>query len=374
MFTPYFNMTLSEGVYVPSKGDFFSGGGINTQVGLLTRFNDTHSVFGLYNMRYAGPAFQPQDGKQFQDRTLDHGFNAEYRYKFWDSFRVRPGLAYTKEFRRTGANEAWSNGLYNMNSLGGQVALDYDFEWHGRGMLTLQFLMRDVRFPNYTDLLREFQNAGAASELSGGLQDQTVSQLSLRPTWNNFFGGISYSWQNYKNEKVVESSGLYGDTAQKDTNTTFDLGFHHTLWIFEMAPNVAYTLHRSNQNFLRYKFFGDTSPFFVGGNYNYNELSFNVPLDLLITKKWALSGGIQVVKRDYSDRAPRNSDNDYVTGDKQSNLLTALSAGIRKRLNDVATVRLNYTFVVAKSNNHFERYLPYNYSGQHVGIAYSLSY
>ncbi|MFH1619983.1 MAG: hypothetical protein ABIG11_08780 [bacterium] len=374
VYTPYFNMTLSEAMFVPSKGDFFSGGNMDTQVGMLAKFDPINSLFGLYNFKYAGPAFQPQDGKQFQERSLSHGFNFEYRRSFRDSWRVRPGIAYTKEYRRTGANEAWANGLYNMNSLGGQLALDYEFDWRDKkGMLTLQYLMRGIAFPNYTDLLREFQQAGAASELSGGLQDQTLHQISLRPAWNNFFGGFSYSWQSYKNERVIEASGVYGDTAQKDTNTTLDFGLHHTLWVFEMAPNIAWTMHRSNQNFLRFKYFGDTTPAFIAKNYDYNQLDLTVPLDLLITKKWAVSGAIQLTKRDYTDRAARDSENNY-NSNKQSNLLTSISGGIRKRLNDVAMVRLNYTFVVGKSNNHFERYLPYNYTGQHVGIAYQLSY
>ena len=37
IFTPYFNMSLAESLYVPSEGEFFSGGMINTQVGLLTK-------------------------------------------------------------------------------------------------------------------------------------------------------------------------------------------------------------------------------------------------------------------------------------------------------------------------------------------------
>src|SRR3989339_393616 len=128
IFTPYFNMSLSEGVYVPSKGDFFSGGGIDTQVGLLAKTAPKHSFLGLYGLRYAGPGFQPQDSRQFQERSLAHSFNLEYRRELADSFKFRPGVAYTREFKRTGAGELWENGLYNMNSFGGQLAVDYAFD------------------------------------------------------------------------------------------------------------------------------------------------------------------------------------------------------------------------------------------------------
>lgn len=386
IFTPYFDMILSEGMYIPSEGNFFSGGVMDMQIGLLAKTKKNQSVFGLYNFKYSGPAFQPQDAKQFQDRELSHGFNFEYRYDFRDTWRVRPGISYTKGFSRTGANEAWKNGLYNMSSLGGQLALDYGYQWLGKdGTVTLQYLMRKITFPNYTDLMREFESAGAASELSGGLQDQTLGQISLRSNWNRFFGGFSYSWQSYENQMAVELTGVYGDTNQKDTNVTLDFGYHHTLWIFEMAPSLAYTLHRSNQNFLRFKSFGagvdlatlgngDSNVTLVPDNYDYNELTFNIPVDLLITKKWAVNGGIQLVKRNYTDRPPRDTENNYDFSKTQSNLLTNLTVGLRKRLNEVAIVRLNYTFVVGSSNNNFDKYLPYNYTGQNIGIAYHLSY
>ncbi|MBI4051527.1 MAG: hypothetical protein HY400_03375, partial [Elusimicrobia bacterium] len=373
--TPYFNMTLSEGTFIPSKGDIFTGGQMNTHMGVLWNIRENHSLFGLYNFKYTGPAFQPQDGREFQDRSISHAFNFEHRWKFHNMLRLRPGLALTREFRRTGANEAWTEGLYNMNSLGGQLALDYLFDYEeSPGLITFQWLYRQLKFPNYTDLLREFQGAGSASELSGGLQDQKLQQISVRPSWNKYFLGVSYSWQSYDSEKVVESNGVYGSTAQKDTNTSFDFGFNQRLWRFELMPSVAYTLHRSNQNFLRFAFFGDTSPVFIAQNYDYNELNFTIPLDILLTKNLALSGGWGLVLRSYTDRPPRDSTNNYLTGEKQKNTLSTLSGGLRFRLNEISLMRLTYSLVVASSNNHFERYLPYNYTGHNLGLSFQLSY
>jgi len=124
IFTPYFDMTLMEAAFMPSAGNIFSGGNINTQVGLLTKITKKDSLFGLYNFNYSGPAFQPQDSKQFTDRDMSHGFNFEYRRNLNERFRVRPGLSLMTDYSRTGANEAWKNGLYNMNSVGGQLAVD----------------------------------------------------------------------------------------------------------------------------------------------------------------------------------------------------------------------------------------------------------
>jgi len=244
--------------------------------------------------------------------------------------------------------------------------------------------MRKVEFPNYTDLLREFKNADNTAETSGGLQDQLLTQFSLRPNWNGFFAGYTYTQQVYKNQMVVDAhSGVYGNTKQKDKTTTIDGGFRQRLWIFELSPMLSYSAHRSNQNFLRYKsaLGGDITRMTEGSNditmvpknYDYNEASLIVPVDLNVTGKWAIGGALNVTRRVYTDRGARDVDNNY-TLSKQKNLMSTLTGSIRKRMNDVATVRLFYSIVVASSNNKFEKYMPSNYTGNSVGVAYQLSY
>jgi hypothetical protein len=385
IFTPYFDMTLMEAAYLPSAGNLFSGGNMNTQVGLLTKITQKDSLFGLYNFNYSGPAFQPQDSKQFTDRNMSHGFNFEYRRNLNEKFRVRPGVSFMTDYSRTGSNEAWKNGLYNMNSVGGQLAVDYNFDFEKNGFITATIMTRAVKFPNYTDLLKEFMNAANTSETSGGLQDQSLTQFSIRPNWNGFFGGLTYTAQNYKNQQVVSAeTGVYGDTKQKDTTTTLDAGFRQTLWIFELSPMLAYTIHRSNQNFLRYKRLGaapniatlldgSADVTMVPKNYDYNEVALSVPIDLNITGKWAVGGSMNLTSRTYTKRGARDSDNNY-TASKQKNLMSTLTGSIRKRMNDVATMRLFYSLLVASSNNKFEQYTPYNYTGNTIGVAYQLSY
>jgi len=103
IFTPFFDMTLSEAAFLPSEGNIFSGGNINTQVGLLAKATQKDQLFGLYNFNYSGPGFAPQDSKQFTDRSMSHGFNIEYRRSITDRIRLRPGVSMNREFRRTGA-------------------------------------------------------------------------------------------------------------------------------------------------------------------------------------------------------------------------------------------------------------------------------
>ena len=379
IFTPFFDMTMTEAGYLPSAGNIFSGANINTQVGLLSKISPKDSIFGLYNFNYAGQGFAPQDSKQFTDRTLSHTFNIEYRRNLGERFRVRPSVSLGRDYSRTGANEAWKNGLYNMNATGLQLAGDYMFDFNRNGIVTLTLLSKSIKFPNYTDLLREFQNPANNSNSNGGLEDQGLKQVSLRPSWNNFFAGVTYTQQDYNKQKVVDNTGFYGDTKQKDKTTTFDAGFHHSLWILELYPMVSYSMHRSNQNFLRYKFLGATDltngdVTFVAKNYDYNETTLSLPVDLNVTSKWALGGAMNITSRQYTDRPRRDADNNYVAGTKQKNVMSTLTGSIRKRINDVAMVRLFYSLVVASSNAKFEKYMPYNYTGNTFGISYQLSY
>ena len=385
IFTPFFDMTMTEAGYLPSQGNLFSGGNINTQVGLLSKISSKDSLFGLYNFNYAGQGFAPQDSRQFTDRTLSHTFNIEYRRSLGEKFRVRPGVSLGRDYSRTGANEAWKNGLYNMNSTGLQLAGDYMFDFDRNGIVTLTVLSKSIAFPNYTDLLREFQDPRNTAGANGGLQDQGLKQVSLRPSWNNFFGGVTYTQQDYDKQKVVANTGVYGNTKQQDKTTTIDAGFHHSLWVLELYPMVAYSMHRSNQNFLRYKFLGATPTgagllsgssdvSFIAKNYDYNETSLSVPVDLNITSKWALGGAINWLSRKYTERPRRDVDNNYVAGSRQTNVMSTFTGSIRKRINDVAMVRLFYSLVVATSSNKFEKYIPYNYTGNTFGISYQLSY
>jgi hypothetical protein len=182
---------------------------------------------------------------------------------------------------------------------------------------------------------------------------------------------------------VVDNTGVYGDTKQKDTTTMLDFGFRHTLWVLELSPMLSYTMHRSNQNFMRYKSLGATSTdllngssdvSFIAKNYDYNETTLSMPIDLNVTSKWAIGGAVNVTSRHYTDRPRRDANNNYIAGTTQNNLMSTLTGSIRKRINDVAMVRLFYSLVVAGSNCKFEQYMPYNYTGNTFGISYQLSY
>lgn len=373
-FTPYFDMNLTQGAYLPTKGDFFTGANVGMTVGLLSKITDNHSIFTLYNLGFSGQGFRFPDTEEFASKTLSHNFNMEYHWKITDFLRVRPGGSYGFNYTRTAAGEIWGDGLYDSKSIGGQMSVDYLFNLAQKaGTLSLSYTYRSIKFPNYTDIIREFQGLDANTELAGGLKDQILGEVGLSFYWNIFFARFRYNKISFKNEKVVEASGVYGNTKQEDTNTIMSAGFNGKLWIFETSPQVKYTLHDSNQNFLLFQSVTDPTPEFAGSYYNYYELEATVPLFINITKKWALNGGLDYRFRKYSSRQPRDTNNNFAGGTQNNNMVT-LTAGFRKKMNEVSAMILTYSSVVATSNNKFERYLPYNYAGQNISITYQLTY
>lgn len=373
-FTPYFDAHMAQGAFLPSKGDFFTGADVGANVGLLTKLTEKHSVFGMYALGFAGQGFRFQDTEEFASKSLSHAFNFEHRWQLRPTLRIRPGIAYSKNFTRTAAGEIWGEGLYDSKSIGGQLAVDYMFDLLGeQTVVTGQWLLRDIDFPNYTDIIREFQGLSANSELAGGLKDSKLNELSVFVVRGKAFARMRYQIQSFDNEKVVESTGLYGGTAQKDKKFMLGGGIEARLWIFEAVPEINLAWHRSNQNFLLFQSVTDPSPQFAANYYDYNELTLGLPVYMNLTKKWALSGGLDYQRRSYGSRLARSAQNQF-TGDTQANNMITLTAGFRKKVNDVSALTLTYSSVVASSNNKFERYLPYNYTGQGIALGYSLTY
>ena len=375
IFTPYFDMGVSQGAYLPSSGDFFSGAHMNMNVGLLSKITEKHSLFSLYSLGFAGQAFRFQDTSEFDSKDLSHNFNFEYRWKIWDFLRVRPSIAYGFNLTRTAANEIWGEGLYDSKSVGGGLAVDYMFGLFDKdATVTVQWLHRRIKFPNYTDIIREFQGTDSQVELAGGLKDQKFNELGASINWNKIFARLRVNSISFDNERVVQSNGVYGTEKQKDSNVILSGGFSHTLWIFEAAPEISFTRHDSNQNFLLFQSVTDPSPVFAANYYDYNEIGAAVPFFLNLTQKWALNFGLDWKRRSYKDRQPREGTNTFIAGEKQVNHFVVFTAGVRKKMNEVASMFLTYSTVVATSNNKFQRYLPTNYSGQNILLGFRLTY
>lgn len=379
-FTPYVCLDLTESVFSYTRGGIFSGGNIDASLGAEFEIFGRNTLYALYSLEYSGPGFHPQDTTNFDERSLSHIMDLEWRFELFDFLVLKPGFNKSIVYRRFGANETWENGLYSNESVGGHLAIDYIF---GFTTLTARYLFRDIGFPNYTDLFTEFQNANLSSEISAGAADQKFEEFSLGFERGKLKVRASYIAINFENQKVLLSSGLYGDTLQKDENFQSEVSLKLDFWFFKIYPTVKFAVFRSNQNYMRFKYLGAsitdvTNPSgdvtFIDDNYSYDELELSVPAEIISSSgRWAILAGIDITRRVYKSRFARDELNNYKS-EKQKNLITRFSAGIKKRITDITSVSLVYGFTVAGSNNKFETYQPYNYTGHSLGLNYRVEF
>src|ERR1700689_536177 len=73
-FTPFLDMSLGENLFIQQSGDFFSGGQMTGNAGLLSNIteNGSNALFGMYTLNYDGPGVQPQDTYEWQYRSINH--------------------------------------------------------------------------------------------------------------------------------------------------------------------------------------------------------------------------------------------------------------------------------------------------------------
>jgi hypothetical protein len=368
-FINYIDISFLEGINF-EKGSSYGGGNINSSVGFLYDFNEKNSLALDYMLSYSGP-YISYENRFLDERIMNHGAMLEYSGRAGKSLRIRPHIYFGSEYRKDSSIGDFKDNLYNNNTKGLGLAVDY-YPGNDR-TFTTYVIYRKIEFPNYTDLLYEFLNPGVATEIGGGLYDNNLYRFGAKLMNGKIFYSVDYTMQRYINQKVIKSDASYGNDKQRDDEAEFKIGIEHNISKFYFYPSVNYIIHSSNQNFLRFKSFTDVEPVFIGDAYDYKEIGFDVPSYFkFIGLDVNLSAGFK--SRNYSKRPPRNTDNDYILSDDENDRMFSLSLSATRKINDLASFIFYYSFVKSTSNNKFEDYLPYNYSGHSLGIGYKISY
>jgi hypothetical protein len=376
---PFYSFHFTEGMSIPSIGGLFFGNNVGTTIGGKYGLGPEHALFGAYELSYQGPGMRAQEGHEFQERAIDHSVSGGHSWKISPSLLLSSRVQYLHEFRRTGANEQFGNGLYDFWSLGLAERVDLGLV-PGiplGGGLSYAY----VRFPNYTDLLAEFQSASLTSELSGGAQDFHRFRAEGDAGFSQGQGRAWFqvSMLDYINAKVVSGIGTAGTTKQQDFLAGIGGSWKQVLskssGVITAEPALRVDYKTSNQNFVRYRIFGDpSSASFIQGNYDYVAPSLEVPV------RWSFETGQALVfspaysMMAYTKRPPRDPVNNYITGKRQMNQTVALTLGYVARLYAYTNWTFGYTLQIQQSNNKFERFLPYNYTGHVVYTALDITY
>jgi hypothetical protein len=382
---PYSSINFSEGLSMPSLGASLLSTNLSAELGTVVKPHEKHNFFGLYSLRYDGPGFKKQDGRQFTERSLDHIFILQHQYAINDRFSLKERLSYMKEFYRSGANEAFGQGLYDFNRTG----LFVSFGVNGVPEIHSEFF-EDVTaeaslsydtlvFPNYTDLLKEFQisQGQATTESATGKQDQSVYQIGLTLKKQSIHVTLKDSIQSYIKQKVIGTNGAYGGTLQNDNVLSLEAQTRIKAIknVVSFAPGFKFNLKTSNQNYLYFKTLSvSTQTFtFLGNYYDYNEYNLVTELDFYLTKNKTLFLIPEFNWKFYTVR-PAMDANYNILPEKQSVFLTLYTLGYQVKWNEVSTFTLYYALQQQSSTMKFEKYVPYNYSGNYFGMTFGFSY
>ncbi len=369
---PYYSLQLTEGAFVPNISEWNFSMDAVSDIGVIAKPSDVSSMVAFYELKYTGPGLKREEGEKFTDRAMDHLGMFRYSYKVSDTYFIRPQIDYMKEYKRTGSNELWGTGLYDFNRTGGAFTVGKEFP--GNAVLSLTGEYHMMEFPNYTDLLTEFQSGGANAESSAGKQNHKLEQgeiaLDIGPN------RIAYDLilQNYTKQKTaantVQPDGTYySSDLQKDVLMNVTVSCGQKWGILNVEPSLNYKTKRSNQNYLYFTSVNSTEvPRYFAKYYDYDEIGFSMPVIFSITDSIEFSGTPEWYHKMYKYRPPRSGDGNFLTDDKQKSEMYILSAGITLKPNAITRTTFFYTFQNERSNMKFEKYLPYNYTANFGGV------
>lgn len=375
---PYYALQVAEGTTIPTKGDWMFSINLASDLGLIVQTDEKHRFIGFYELKYSGPGLRRQEGEKFTDRLMDHIIVLRHHYNLLPDYILKSQIDYMTEYKRTGTNEIWSKGLYDFNRYGLGITLERKFDEDLSASLCQQYHFLD--FPNYTDLLSEFQSGGESVESSTGKQNHGLYQTGLTVSKGPSKISADFLLMAYEKQKVIvdaiqPNKTYYSSALQRDI--VFSVGFEHQKKIREkisLSPSLTLKTKTSNQNYQHFTVSNSTVPVkYIEGYYDYNEINISVPSSVLLSEKWDFFFNPEWDMKFYLNRPPRDENNNFVSG-KQGNDLVILSMGFTYKPNEITRTTLFYTFQSQTSNMKFEKYLPYNYGGHFFGIGFNYVY
>jgi hypothetical protein len=375
---PYYSLQFAEGAAIPTKGDWMFAINLASDMGLIVQPSETHRFIGFYEIKYDGPGLRRQEGEKFTDRAMDHVIVLRHHYKLNEEYTLKSQIDYMTEYKRTGTNEIWGSGLYDFNRYGGALTLERKLTPAFSAAMTQQY--HYMEFPNYTDLLAEFQAGGESSESSTGKQNHHLYQTDLALRYRQTKFSVNYVLMAYTKQKVVAETvqtdkTYYSGTLQRDAVLSFSIEHDRNFWNrLLVSPQGTVRLKSSNQNYQHFAVATSSVPVrYIGSYYDYNEFSVALPCSVVLNKRWDFFFNPEWDWKMYLNRPPRDADNTFLDG-TQRNDMVIVSVGFTLKPNDITRTSFFYTYQGQSSNMKFEKYLPYNYSAHFFGVSFNYTY
>ncbi|MFC1501246.1 hypothetical protein ACFL58_02205 [Elusimicrobiota bacterium] len=375
---PYYSIQFDQGIAIPTKGEWMYSADLTNDIGVILEPTKNHQFVTFYELKYSGPGLKTEEGEKFTDRSMDHILVLQHNFDWKENYVLKSAIDHITEYTRTGTNEVWGTGLYDYLRYGFNVTLERKFNKDLSVNFNVQYHLLD--YPNYTDILAEFQAGGEAIESSTGKQNQIIYQLGASTKYKKLFGAVDFSLMDYTKQRVVvdtvqDDQTYYSGNKQRDDLITIDAGYELRLWErISFVPAINYKYKTSNQNYQHFDSASSTVPVtYISDYYDYTQLNISFPIQLTLSKKWSFFCNPSIDVKTYLNRPPRDANNVFLTGN-QHNELYVLGTGLTKQQNDVTKMTLFYTYQTQSSNMKYERYFPYNYAGHYFGISFNYTY
>ncbi len=375
---PYYSFQFSEGMAFPAissgsvSSDWFFASNLVNDAGFILKPSERYSLMVFYELKYTGPGLERQEGRVFSEKTIDHIMFGQLQIGITDRLKLKVVRNYMTELQRSGTDEEWTTGMYNFNRTGTDIRMELSNVLGGY-KFSMGLQRNYLSFPNYFNPIIQAQMGAAFSE-AGGFQDQiayagviSLTGKNLRITWK-------HEIQDYEKQKVICSSGTYSDTLlQQDKSSALNISARLGRR-FSVSPVLILKKKSSNQNYLHFEDFLDISPDFQAEYYNYIQGSISTVVRWRIFPELELFCVPRYDRRLYTSRNPRDVNNIFLTRSHQRNNAIIVSGGFTRFYDKVSSCSVYYTYVKQESNMKYEKYTPYNYTGQYFGIRFNFTF
>ena len=259
--TPYYNASLMGGQYFYETNAGALAGNASLLASASMKLSPVFTLIPLYSGRYQG-AKQVSDlaggGTLFQ-ALMDHKAAVKGVYSVSPLLKIKPELAFKREYLKETKDEAWGDGLFDYKRPG--FSIEGEYKYSDPFTLRAGYDIYNIRFHNYTSLESQIGavDGSLAREMAG---DHTLNSMN-----NNFYiagnakmpweslgdASVSYTMRSYAHQHIVNEAGQFKSDTRSDNVISAELGWRFPRKLANgkmMTPglSLAYVMNGSNQN------------------------------------------------------------------------------------------------------------------------------
>jgi hypothetical protein len=390
---PVFNGSIMGGQYFYKGERSNLNANISALFSPMVKINEDWSFLPIYSGNYqgtkgvgdyvgAGTIFQ-QEMDQLLSITGIRRFSGS-------SWRIKPSASFKYEFLKETRDEDWGGGLFDYEKIAAGVELENlyrdPFSYH----FSLDYF--HIHFPNYQSLESRAGTDPAGNPLSRGGAGKNVldsdsiefSAGASRPypyddPVISLQGGYSLRYQNYPDQKVVDSRGQFGSSARNDILQTLSgsIGYPRSLTLngsearLDSRLTASVSVNESNQNT-----FDAAETRYINDTYSDYEWGLGPSVRLawgrMSRPSWA-SIGFRFARTQYSGRLAQNAGGLY-TSEAQYDDRYNLSLAYGYPIAEGFYLKAQSDWFWSRSNQKFEATYPYNYRTESFLIGFSYEY